>query len=264
MECFWNKISEYELKELRRASGGVAMIPLASIESHGPHLPLGCDTHIVNYVVEQLVKEETVAVLPTVEYSDVDAARALPGAVHLRSDLLMAMVENICDEIYRNGFEKIILFHGHGGNVFLHSAFAKRMLELEKPYAIYSITAMAGASEAIAALVESAEYGHAGEMETSMLMAIAPDLVNLAVLGDKTFPTQPAPDTLEAWTQIDWIVRHPEMAVGEPQKATRAKGEKMLKHWIDSSLDILRRIKSDQLVLQSIKDYRKRANSIAE
>lgn len=264
MECYWNRNTETTLAELRKVSKGVAVVPLAAIESHGPHLALGSDTHCIEHVVGLVVQNETVAILPTVQYAYVASARTLPGAIHIRSDLLMEIVENICDEIYRNDFNKIVLLHGHGGNVFLGQAFVKRMQEREKPYAVYSIPVLPEIDEDINALMESRHTGHACEFETSLNMVACPELVNLKTLGKRTFPPHSGPRVGAAITSVDWISQHPEMAVGEPQKATRQKGEKIAKLWSDSIIRHLRLIKRDKIVLRTVKNYICRAHSIGQ
>jgi len=144
----------------------VAVLPLGSIESHGPHLPLGCDSIVLEEVVSRVLAREVVAMLPILHYSYVGSARPLPGAIHVNSDLLMAQVEGLCDEVYRNGFAKVVLLHGHGGNVPLHAGFLKRIQERDKPYVVYSIPPYAGAAQAVYALAETQALGHACEIET--------------------------------------------------------------------------------------------------
>lgn len=248
MECYWNRNTEKTIGKLRKASKGVAVVPLASIESHGPHLPLGSDTHCIDHVVDLVIKKETVAVLPTLQYTYVAAARSLPGAIHLRSDILMDMAENICDEIHRNGFEKIVMLHGHGGNVFLDKALTSRMLERDKPYAVYSIPILPEIWSEVKSLMDTGVVSHAGEFETSFNMAACPDLVDLKALGKKTFPDKPGPKVGSAITPVDWISVHPEMAVGKPQKATLKKGKAISKLWADSVIKHLRMIKRDRIV----------------
>ena len=264
MECYWNRNTETTLAELREASSGVAVVPLASIESHGPHLPLGTDTFAVEYLLGLVLQQETVAVLPTVQYSYVASARTLPGAIHIRSDLLMEMLENICDEIHRNGFEKIVLLQGHGGNPFVDYAFLRRMQERDKPYAIYSVPLVPGVWEELRALMESEHIGHAGEYETTLTMVASPELVRLEAVGNKTYPPRPGPQVGAASTSMDYISRHPEMAVGEPQTATRGKGEKIAKLCSESIVEHLRLIKRDDVVPRTVKSYIRRAHSIGE
>jgi len=262
MNCQWIENTDTTLPELCEASDGVAVLPLASIESHGPHLPLGSDSLCLSHMLGLITGQETVAVLPVLDYSFVAAARVLPGAVHIRSDLLTELVETICDEAYRNGFDKIVLLHGHGGNDALLGAFARRMLERDKPYAVYILPVFAGSWNQVKELLETAENGHACEMETSMNMVARPDLVDLAALGERTFPSQPGPNVGTAMTPVDWISRHPDMAVGVPQKATREKGEQIFSLWADAVVAHLRLIKQDVICLDTMKSYAARANSL--
>lgn len=260
IDCYWIRNSVDTIGELRRLSEGVALIPLASIESHGPHLPLGSDPIKTDNLVRHIVARETVAVLPTLSYSYVAEARALPGAIHIRSDILMDYAEQICDEVHRNGFNKIVLLHGHGGNVALNQMFCGRMLEREKPYAVYSLSAQAGLWEAMQKDRESSQWGHACEWETSMAMMACPELVRLDVLKGKTFPSAPGADAGSAQTPVDWIAAHPEMAVGEPQMASREKGAKWLEMAVQGVVEHLRKIKKDTRVLEVMEDYRRRAH----
>ena len=260
MECYWIRTSEYDLGKLREASKGVAVIPLASIESHGPHLPLGSDSLCLENLVKRVVARETVAVLPPLLYTFVVQARQLPGAIHIQSDLLMAYVENICDEVHRNGFGKVVLLHGHGGNVALHQMFINRALEKEKPYTVYSIPVLL-AGERVRAVLESKETGHACEMETSMNLVAAPELVNLKRLGKKTFPSLPGPDVGAALVPGSWIMAYPEAAIGEPQKATEEKGAAIMSAWADAVVKVLRKIKRDKMTPAFLKQFVRKANA---
>jgi creatinine amidohydrolase len=262
MNCFWIENGEYDIKNLRKASRGVAVLPLGSIESHGPHLPVGSDTLCIDELMRRIVKRETVAVLPTLTYSYVASARMLPGAIHTPPALLTAFVENICDELYRNGFNRIVLLHGHGGNVSLHEGFIKQLKDKEKRYAVYSIPVFGGMEKKVKGLMESKDDGHAGEFETSMNMVAAPQLINMKRLGKRTFPSRPRPDVGAALTTVEWTARHPFMAVGEPQLATRAKGEKIYTIWADEIRGILRKIKKDRLTFSAMKSYQKRSNRL--
>lgn len=259
MDFHWIRNSQYDLAKLRKACKGVAVIPLASIESHGPHLPLGNDILALETIVERVIAKEAVAVLPTLSYSSVVEARMLPGAIHIPTDVLVSYVAAICDEAYRNGFDKIVLLHGHGGNYCLHQGFMKKVLEEEKPYAVYSIPVFGDKGPEIKAMCNS-ETDHACEEETSISLASHPEFVWLKRLGKKTFPGKARPDVGAAATPVDWTAMHPEMVVGRPQLATRGKGEEMLAIWEQEVVSILRKIKKDNLTIASLRDYTKRAN----
>lgn len=264
MDCYWIRNSETGLTKLQSMSKGVAVLPLASIESHGPHLPLGSDLLCLDHIVERVLEQESVAVLPILPYTFVAEARMFPGAVHIRSDLLMNLVENICDEVHRNDFDKIVMLHGHGGNVFLERGFTKRILEKEKPYAVYSVPVFAGRDEEIFALLETKEYGHACEFETSLNMVACPELVNLKSLRKKTFRSRRGPDVGCVTTPVDWFARHPEMAVGTPGKATLEKGKQVAQIWVDGIVECLRRIKKDKICRSEMAAYSRRTHSVTE
>jgi creatinine amidohydrolase len=261
-DSYWINQTDATFPILREASERVAMIPLGSIESHGPHLPLGCDPIKTDNLVKEVLKLETVATLPTLSYSYVASARVLPGAIHIKSAILMDYVECICDEVHRNGFNKVILLHGHGGNTSLHTMFCNRMLEKEKPYAVYSLSAQGDAWEKMVELTEAKHNGHACEWETSIFSVARPELVRMELLGDKTYPKQASADVGAALTQVDYISRYPEMVVGTPQLATREKGEKFLSLASASVAEHIRKIKKDTKTLETIASYIRRANSV--
>ena len=261
MECRWIRTSQVNLARLRKASGGVAVLPLSSIESHGPHAPTGSDPLCLEHLLGLIEKQETVAILPQLPYSHVPDATRLPGAVHIDSDILIPLVENICDELHRNGFSKIVLLHGHGGNVPLHAMFAHRMLEKCKRYAVYSIQPLPGMHDFYMGLMESKDTGHACEMETSMNLVACPECVDLKKVKGRRFRAQPHPAVGEALTPVEWTSRWPTMAVGEPGRATRQKGEKILNEWARRVVGILRKIKKDKIVPRVMSQFARERQS---
>lgn len=243
--CEWEHNTEADFEALLARTGGVAVLPLGSLESHGPHLPVGSDLLCIRSVMQRVAAREPVAVLPALPYSYVAEATCLPGAIHIDSMLLLPFVESICDEAARNGFRKIVLVHGHGGNYTLHQALSKRILEREKPYAWYSIPPLPDMGAFVSALMESKDIGHACEMETSMNLAAAPEHVRLGRVKGQVYKKAPYPDFGHALTPVDWIGRWPDMVVGDPSKATREKGERILAEWADRLVAYLRAIKAD-------------------
>jgi creatinine amidohydrolase len=264
MECDWIRTTEPDLAALRDEAEGTALLPLGSIETHGPHLPLGSDTLVLQHLLGRITAEEKVAVLPLLPYSYVPAASAFHGAIHLDSALLINFVEAICDEIHRNGFTKIILLHGHGGNVPLHLGLANRCLERSKPYALYSIPPLPGMGEFIKGQTEWPDQGHACEMETSMNLAAAPECVRLDRVRGRVFARGVMPDLGTTVTPVDWIGRWPLMAVGKPELATREKGEAILAEWVRRAVELISKIKRDTIVPRILREHRDARNSFGK
>jgi len=186
----------------------------------------------------------------------------LPGTINIPTEILQDFVECICDEVCRNGFRKIALLHAHGGNLGLGKAFAYRILEREKPYTVYSIPVLAGKGDEVSRMLETTEWGHACEFETSLNMAACPDLVHLEKLGDKTFPSEKGPDVGCVSTPVDWIAPHPEMVVGEPGKAAPDKGERFARLWAEGIVGCLRKIKSDGVSLPVMESYGAKVHAV--
>ncbi len=246
MECLWARVSASDFPALLKASRGVAVIPLGVLETHGPHLPVGTDALAVDEAMRRLAKRETVAILPTLYYSVISGAPAGSGGIHIDQDLVYRLLENICDEVARHGFNKICLAHGHG--CYLAAIFPARMLEKCKDYVIYSIPAYAGRYKEMAQLSGAVSYGHACEVETSMVMASGEGLVHLEKMKTKAFPVRPFPDIGVASVPVRWAMQYPDLCVGEPHAATPEKGERFMTMWVDGLVDTLRKIKKDTTV----------------
>jgi creatinine amidohydrolase len=226
----------------------VALIPVGSIERHGPHLPMGCDTLVAERVAAEVAAVEPVVVLPVMAYTYVPQPMMQPGAINIKSSLLLSFLATVLDEVHRNGFGKIVLMHSHGGNIPMSQTILQHVLEEAKPYALYSIQPWAGA--ALGDVRETAEVGHACELETSVAMALFPELVRMDLLGDRTYPAEKTLDVGSAQTPVDWIARYPTCCVGQPQTASPEKGRKLVQMWVDNVVDALRKTKRDQVVPQ--------------
>lgn len=245
----WLEIPSDELLDACQQAGGVALIPVGSLERHGTHLPLGTDAIVIEDVARQVAAQEPVVALPTIPYTFVAQCRFHPGAVHIRSDILLEHLTCICDEIHRNGFSKIVLLHGHGGNVPMSQSILFHVLETGRPYAIYSIPPFAGKMAEITPLLETEHYGHAGELETSVVLAVAPHLVKLDKVAGRYYgPNEEAQMGDAINTPVGWISVWEEMVCGGPDKATVEKGRTIVDLWVQGVVAAIRAIKADTVV----------------
>jgi len=244
----WLKLSSAQMASAIRECGGVALIPIGSMESHGPHLPCGNDTLTAERIAALAAEREPVLVLPSMAYTWEPQGRRNPGAVCLQAKVLIDHLENVCDDVARNGCRKIVLLQAHGGNVPMEAMFLGHVAERRKQYAVYSIPPWAGLEPLIRELKESAWYGHACEVETSISLCLYPELVHLEALGGRVYEPGPETPWWPAVTPLEYVVRNPEMCKGDPGKASAEKGRRLVDAWVENVVKVLRAVKEDALL----------------
>jgi creatinine amidohydrolase len=209
----------------------VAVLPVAATEAHNRHLPEGQDTLATHYVARRCCEAawaQTPAVicLPALPYGVDCNLMAFPLTIHVTQNTLDAMVRDIITSLHHHGIRKIVLFNGHGGNLFIPLA---RQLQSELPVHVFVCNWWTVANDHYAEIFEKPD-DHGGEMETSVALALYPELVELAQAG----PGIPRPFRFEA-LQRGWVHASREFArlndhcaVGEPGLATAEKGRRFL------------------------------------
>ena len=135
--CRWEELTETGFLSAVHEARGVCLLPLGVLENHGPHLPLGTDMIRAHRMAVDVASVEAAVVFPAMYLTANSEANIYPGTVVTRGSLLIPLLENVCDEISRNGLKKIIIFSGHGGNKWLLPLFVQLMLDSEKDYVVY-------------------------------------------------------------------------------------------------------------------------------
>ena len=164
----------------------VAVLPLGATEQHGPHLPLSVDTDLVNGVVHAALTHLTLAdpvlVLPTQQVSLSTEHTAFAGTLTLSPQTAIALLCELGACVARAGVKKLLLFNAHGGNVGLMDVVA-RELRAQHGLLVYSSSwyNLPLTEEAMAPFdANERRFGvHAGDMETSMMLALSPERVRM-------------------------------------------------------------------------------------
>ena len=104
----WENLTGPEFEAGAAQAQGVCIIPIGVLEYHGPHLPLGTDMLYSHAVACAAAEQEAAIVYPAYHFGVNVETKHFPGGVAIREELLMALLENICDEISRNGLKKIV------------------------------------------------------------------------------------------------------------------------------------------------------------
>lgn len=218
----------------------VAVLPIGAIEQHGPHLPGSVDRDLVEAVVQRamanLSPDQNVLILPTLAVTKSGEHGRHPGTLSLSADTLLAVVRDIGASVTRSGVERLVLFNGHGGNAAVLDVVA-RDLRLAHDM-IVATCSWFGFAE-YDGLIDAAALAHdihAGDIETSAMLAARPELVDMT----KAENFAPASAQWSAENRFiglsgqaarpAWIVGdlHPSGACGDASVATAAKGEALL------------------------------------
>jgi creatinine amidohydrolase len=174
------------------ASGAVVLLPVASTEQHGPHLATGVDdflcSEICRRTAAKLAPTQPVVVAPTVWFGLADHHVAFGGTFSISAATYHAVLRDLCRSILQAGFKRIVLVNGHGGNIQALAVLTGELTrELAAPIATTTYF-MEGASEAAGILEDQKGVMHACEGETSMMMAVHPDLVDRSCLNEAHGP----------------------------------------------------------------------------
>ena len=239
----------------------VVVLPVGSLEVHGPHLPLGLDALVVHRVAVEAAKRSPPAVvLPPLFYAYVPENRHFPGAISLSGSTFLKLLEEVCDEVYRNGFKRILILNGHGGNRRPLSLFVREMQEKGKRYLLYvAVEPMEGLERVIEEVAETRPLGHACEIETSLALHLLPHLCRLERVKG---PARLGPERVVegAQTMADWVCYAVEGYIGDPRAAAPEKGRRVFEAWVQRVAELLERIRRDELYERVLDDFYSRAN----
>lgn len=173
--------------DIQTATSKTCVVPLGSLEEHGPHLPLWTDTAIVSEIarrVEQRLPEQVV--LAPVQPIGYSPHHARFGCVSLDLPAYMDLIGNVCRSLGAMGFRRILLLNGHGGNDVPCRAAMGRLKTEISGVSIAFASYWTLAAEAFGRIRSSPRggMGHACEMETSIMLALHPDQVHMARARD--------------------------------------------------------------------------------
>ena len=120
----WENLREEEFKDAIKQSNGVCILPIGCLEKHGQHLPVGTDVIHITEIARRAAELETACVFPTMYFGEKTGSGEFLGTVIFSPELRLQILKETCSEIYRNGFNKILIYNGHGGNQAMISNFS--------------------------------------------------------------------------------------------------------------------------------------------
>ena len=172
---FWEQITVDQFAAARETCGGVRVIPVGCLEKHGNQLPLGTDILTARTASALAAEKSEVMIFPYLPFGIVSEVKHKLGTVALSSQLQYHMLEELCEEIARNGFHKILFVNGHGGNTNFLRYFSQSRHEHPCDYTVFTYELSYMTDEQYESFLKLngpvKESGHADIYETSVVMA---------------------------------------------------------------------------------------------
>jgi creatinine amidohydrolase len=203
-------------------------------------------------VAIRAVRKEYSIVFPPYYFGQIFEARHQPGTLAYSERLMWDVLQETVDEIARNGIKKIVLVNGHGGNNSFLPFFCQSQLARRRDYALYLFqpSGDAEADPAVKALRRTSMDMHAGEVETSMVLAHRPDLAHPERARGQSGADQARLEGLDdAYTAIWWYARFPNHYAGDGSPANAELGNLVLDREAGQLAALIRAAKADTRVL---------------
>jgi creatinine amidohydrolase len=232
------------------ARTGIAIVPVGALEPHGRHAPLGADTFIANEISERLAKAVDAVVFPPMPLGVMNVGydfRYLPGTISIDSDVLISLYTNIGRELGRSGVRRLVFVNGHGPNSSVLGISAYQI----RDQANVQVGLLEWWTTSVAEIkaIKGFSFGtHGDEIETSLILATAEagsvDLEDVVINSPTLDLLSPGETSLyhakvpftrtldERWIGTDGNM-------GDPTKATREKGERIIERSITVGIQLV-------------------------
>ena len=231
----------------------IAVLPVAAIEQHGPHLPVGTDT-IINEGLIALLKERCpddldLRILPVQAIGKSNEHLWAAGTITLTAETAMKAWVEIGLSVARAGIRKMVIVNSHGGNADLISIVARELRVRAGMFCVRLGWGAFGTPEGVYGAQELKHGIHGGDAETSLVLHFRPDTVDMSKAEDfrstaETRPIQPIGPVAYGWIARDV---NPNGVVGEAHLATAEKGKATAEKMVTDVIGLLREVEAQDL-----------------
>jgi creatinine amidohydrolase len=254
---YWHELATTEFAGLDPETT-IAVLPVAAIEQHGPHLPVATDTAIAEGMIAEVLKrlpdDLSILILPTQAVGKSNEHLRSAGTLTLSAATALSAWTEIGESVHRAGLRKLVMVNSHGGNVDVLSIVARELRVRLDMLAVACAWSRFGRPPGLYGEQEIAVGIHAGEIETSLMLHFRPDLVRMeraenfapaTIQIAKEFahlrPTGP--------TAFGWIAQdlHPAGAAGDASRASAEKGRRTAEFQAEAFIALLRDVRDFKL-----------------
>jgi len=250
----WEEIVASDFPKALEKSNKTCILPIGILEDHGPRSPIGTDLIHVRSTANFAAEQEYAVIFPNYFFGETNEARPRPGTFTQPGKVIWDLLEAICDEIARNGFDKIVILNGRGGDPeFLHF-FMQSLLNKRHNYVVYLYEAEndSAYTDEYRKMYESDMKNdqYTGEPETSVMLYYQPELMRMDRITNQSGANQGLLPLNNLYTPIWWYAAYTDHYPGEEGKASTELGKFISDHEIASFVKALKEVKLDTKTLQ--------------
>ncbi|BCJ89747.1 creatininase [Terrihabitans soli] len=246
---FWADLTWPEIADADTSSW-IAVLPVAAIEQHGPHLPLSTDRDIMQgylaRIMAQVPAEMPVSFLPVQNVGLSPEHRDFPGTLTLSPETALSVWTELGGSVARAGVKKLVLLSSHGGNTGLLEIVARELRARHSMLAVTASFSRLGYPDGLFSREEIAHGIHGGEIETSLMLAFAPQKVRQDRLDEfpaETIRMEHEFKHLRAARPagFGWLTQdlNPQGAIGNAKAANAIKGAQAAEHGVHAFVELL-------------------------
>jgi creatinine amidohydrolase len=259
-------LSWVEAERLRDKASGVVLVPFASIEGHGHHCPLGTDAWMAQAVTERVAAAAGVPFTPLIPAGvSPQHLDGRPGSLTVREQIFIEYLRDVCRSLIAGGFTKLVLVNGHEGNIPAVWNVLRRIKYETGAFCVgldIGVLMKTAIDDLVENPAEELPSWHASEIETSLMLAVDKEMVDWE-LAKAEYPHQPEMVSQSAKFVQDagfsktikfngYQVFLPQensdyshsSTVGNPERATAEKGQKMLDRFVQIGVDLCNELKT--------------------
>ena len=275
----WENLREEEFTEAIEKSRELCILPVGCLEKHGQHLPVGTDVIHITEIAKRAAEREYAVIFPTMYFGEKTGAGNFRGTVIFSSELRQRILTETCREIARNGFKKILIYNGHGGNQAMISNFSRSVLFEDADYAVfdYSIGSdfatpkkllqknysyLTSEDKKILNDYTAAKkrYGHACFIETGWVYGVRPETVWLDKINQESGESQHRFDEfadLRINTPLAWMADYPNSYAGDSFEGMNERiARAMVDYSTESLCNVIRFLKEENISATYLKEWK--------
>lgn len=275
----WENLREEEFNEAIKKSNGLCILPVGCLEKHGQHLPVGTDVIHITEIAKKASEKEYAVVFPAIYFGEKTGAGNFKGTVMFSSELRHQLLKETCSEIARNGFKKILIYNGHGGNQAMISNFSRSVLESDVDYCVFDYgigTDFATPKKLLSKnypyltsedrkilndyTTQKKRYGHACFIETGWVYGVRPETVRLDKINQESGESVHRFDefaNLRINTPLAWMADYPNSYAGDSFDGMNERIAKAMVEYSTESLGkVIKFLKEENISSEYLKEWK--------